>query len=145
MRAEVVKEAAALGRTLRRLRTEREVSQETLAYDSGVSRTHISAIEKGQHLPTLDTLFKLARALNTSAVRILLKVERDPEALTEGITDVPGLSSEYLEEAEEELREIIADGDADEAVGYVRFKLTESYLWGMKTELEKWRQWKGNR
>ncbi len=137
-------EAATLGRTLRRLRTKRDISQETLAYESGVSRTHISAIEKGQHLPTLDTLFKLARALKTSAGRILIMVERDPEALMEGITDAPGLSSEYLEESEEELREIIADGDTDEAVAYVRFKLTESYLLGMKTELEKWRQWKGN-
>ena len=136
-------QAAALGRTLRRLRTAREFSQETLAFESGVSRTHISAVEKGQHLPTLDTLFKLAQALNTSAARILAMAERDLEALHEGITDAPGLSSDYLEESEQELREIIADGDVDETVAYVRFKMTESYLLCMKTELEKWRQQKG--
>ena len=136
-------QAAPLGRTLRRLRTAREFSQETLAFESGVSRTHISAIEKGQHLPTLDTLFKLAQALKTSAARILAMAERDPESLQEGITDAPGLSSEYLEEAEHELRQIIADGDVDEAAAFVRFKMSESYLLGMKTELEKWRQRKG--
>lgn len=137
-------EVAALGRTLRRLRKTRGFSQETLAFESGVSRSHISTIERGEQQTTLDTLFKLARALNTSAARILVMAERDPEALQEGITDALGLSSEYLEESELELRQIIADGDTDEAVAYVRFKMTESYLWGMKTELEKWRQWKGN-
>ena len=137
-------EVAALGRTLRRLRKTRGLSQETLAFESGVNRSHISTIERGEQQTTLDTLFKLARALNTSAARILVMAERDPEALQEGITDAPGLSSEYLEETEQELRQIIADGDADETVAYVRFKMTESYLWGMKTELEKWRQWKGN-
>lgn len=107
-----------------------------------MNRSHLSTIERGLQLPTLDTLFKLAEALNTSAAQVLTMAEGESGALSEGMTELPGLPSRYLEDSEQELRQIMAGGDPDETVAFLRFKMVESYGLGMKSELEKWRQWK---
>ena len=120
-----MKNVEAIGQTIRRLRKERGFSQETLAYESEVNRSHLSTIERGLQLPTLDTLFKLAEALNTSAAQILAMAEGGDEALTEGMTESPALPSRYLEDSEQELRQIMAGSDTDEAVAFLRFKLVE--------------------
>ena len=48
---------------LRRLRTERAVSQENLAVDADVDRTYISGIERETFNPSIDLLERLAHAL----------------------------------------------------------------------------------
>lgn len=55
--------AAAFGQRLARLRTEKGLSQEQVADRACVHRTAVSNLEKGSHLPRLDTLIKLAAAL----------------------------------------------------------------------------------
>ena len=52
-----------VGANLRRLRTERGLSLEGLARSSGVSRAMLSQIELGQSAPTINVLWKIARAL----------------------------------------------------------------------------------
>ena len=59
--AEVV---PALGPNLRRLRSKRGLSLERLARRSGVSRAMLSQIELGQSAPTINLLWKIARALD---------------------------------------------------------------------------------
>lgn len=51
---------------LRAERNRKSMSQDELAEKAGVSRTSISAYEKGTMLPTLRTLYKLAVALGTT-------------------------------------------------------------------------------
>lgn len=46
-------------------------SQEELSQHSGVSRSMISHIERGERNPLLDTLVRLAVAMNTSVERLL--------------------------------------------------------------------------
>ncbi len=53
----------ALGPNLRRLRSKRGLSLERLARRSGVSRAMLSQVELGQSAPTINVLWKVARAL----------------------------------------------------------------------------------
>lgn len=56
--------APVVGTNLRRLRGERGLSLEGLAKISGVSRAMLGQIELGQSAPTINVLWKIARALD---------------------------------------------------------------------------------
>ncbi|MGA9520168.1 MAG: XRE family transcriptional regulator [Myxococcaceae bacterium] len=56
--------APLVGRNLRRLRTHRGLSLERLARASGVSRAMLGQVELGQSAPTINVLWKIARALS---------------------------------------------------------------------------------
>ena len=56
--------APVVGRNLRRLRTERGLSLEKLAQASGVSRAMLGQVELGQSAPTINVLWKIARAVD---------------------------------------------------------------------------------
>jgi transcriptional regulator with XRE-family HTH domain len=56
----------ALGKALRQLRHERGVSQESLAYEAGVTSGTLSLIERGRSNPTWGTVKGLAAALSTT-------------------------------------------------------------------------------
>jgi transcriptional regulator with XRE-family HTH domain len=51
---------------LNRLRQERGLSQEALAFRSGVSTSTISRTERAEHYPSLPTMRKLAAGLDVS-------------------------------------------------------------------------------
>jgi transcriptional regulator with XRE-family HTH domain len=52
-----------LGEAVRRARKERHVSQEELAFRSGLDRTFVSAVERGIRNPSLLSVYALADAL----------------------------------------------------------------------------------
>lgn len=54
------------GKQVRNLRRERGWSQEDLADNSGVHRTYIGAIERGEQNVSIDNIIKLAKALSVS-------------------------------------------------------------------------------
>jgi transcriptional regulator with XRE-family HTH domain len=56
---------------LRRLRHERGISQETLAYEADVNRTYISKLEKGVSYAGLEVIGKLAVVLEIEPARLL--------------------------------------------------------------------------
>src|ERR1700756_2852342 len=56
--------APVAGANLRRLRLEHGLSLERLAQASGVSRAMLGQIELGQSTPTINVLWKIARALD---------------------------------------------------------------------------------
>jgi transcriptional regulator with XRE-family HTH domain len=58
--------APIVGGNLRRLRTRRGLSLERLAQISGVSRAMLGQIELGQSAPTINVLWKIARALEVT-------------------------------------------------------------------------------
>jgi len=58
--------APVVGSNLRRLRTRRGLSLERLAQSSGVSRAMLGQIELGQSAPTINVLWKIARALEVT-------------------------------------------------------------------------------
>jgi transcriptional regulator with XRE-family HTH domain len=61
----------AVGANLRRLRTRRGLSLERLAHKSGVSRAMLSQVELGRSAPTINVLWKVARALGVTFSALL--------------------------------------------------------------------------
>src|ERR1700716_1519222 len=55
-----------VGNNLRKLRAQRGLSLEKLAQQSGVSRAMLGQIELGQSAPTINVLWKIARALEVT-------------------------------------------------------------------------------
>ncbi len=55
-----------LGKKVRKLRTDAELSQEIVAEMTGLDRTYISGIERGIRNPSLRNIEKLAKALQVS-------------------------------------------------------------------------------
>lgn len=53
----------AFGRTLRKARRDRDLSQEALAHEAGLSAKHVGEIERANKDPRLTTVLRLARAL----------------------------------------------------------------------------------
>ena len=56
-------EAVLIGKQIRYLRRIKDISQETLAKQTGVTVGWIGRIERGVHLPNIRLLVKIARAL----------------------------------------------------------------------------------
>lgn len=54
------------GEKVRQLRLAKKLSQEALALESGIDRTYISDIEKGERNVSITIIEKLAIALNVS-------------------------------------------------------------------------------
>jgi transcriptional regulator with XRE-family HTH domain len=52
-----------LARNLRRLRQEKNLSQEAFAHEVGIHRTYISDLERGARNPTITVVDKLAKYL----------------------------------------------------------------------------------
>lgn len=54
-------DANVVGSVLQRLREERGLSQEIVSGLAGIGRTHLSAIERGERKPTLETFYRIGR------------------------------------------------------------------------------------
>lgn len=66
----------AYGRALRELRAEHGISQERLALASGLDRTYVSGIERGERNPSLTNILKLAAALDVRVSELAARAER---------------------------------------------------------------------
>ncbi|MHA1305071.1 MAG: helix-turn-helix domain-containing protein [Candidatus Heimdallarchaeaceae archaeon] len=58
------------GEQVRKLRNERGLSQEELAFCARLDRTYISGIERGIRNPSLDNIGKIAKALKVSLLSL---------------------------------------------------------------------------
>lgn len=66
----------AFGRAIRDLRRSRGISQEQLGYDSGLHRTYVGGIERGERNPSLTNILRIAEALGVSPSELLAEIER---------------------------------------------------------------------
>ena len=66
----------AFAAALREIRTERGLSQEKLALESGYHRTYVGILERGLQNPTLRTITRLAKILDVSAAEIVERFEK---------------------------------------------------------------------
>jgi transcriptional regulator with XRE-family HTH domain len=67
---------AALGRAIRDLRADLDISQEELAHRSGMHRTYLGGIERGERNPSYTNILRIADALDVSASELLSVAER---------------------------------------------------------------------
>jgi DNA-binding XRE family transcriptional regulator len=56
--------AKRVGILIRRIRTDKELSQEDLANRCGLHRTYIGSIERGEKTITIETAYKITRSLD---------------------------------------------------------------------------------
>ena len=69
-----------VGETISYFRKKKNISQEVLSGLADIGRTHLSAIERGERKPTLETLFRISSALDTKMSEIVKEIEnRLPE------------------------------------------------------------------
>lgn len=64
------KQAAAFGQAIYQLRIRAALSQEELALRSGVGRSYVGVLERGEKEPCLGIMFRLAKALDTSLLDV---------------------------------------------------------------------------
>ena len=64
-----------VGSVLQRIRERRNKSQELVSGLAGIGRTHLSAIERGERKPTLETFFRIAYALEVKPSDIMKEIE----------------------------------------------------------------------
>lgn len=72
-------DAAVVGRVIQRFREDRHLSQEVVSGLAGIGRTHLSAIERGERRPTLETFYCLALALRVRPSELMAAVEQAVE------------------------------------------------------------------
>ncbi|GLI99071.1 helix-turn-helix domain-containing protein [Sphingobium sp. BS19] len=60
-----------LAANLRRLRQERQLSQEQFAFDAAIHRTYVSDLERGARNPTIEVVDKLATFLGVKVGDLL--------------------------------------------------------------------------
>jgi transcriptional regulator with XRE-family HTH domain len=65
-----------LGMTIKTQRASLGISQEELAHRAGLHRTYVSDIERGVRNPSLDSVEKLARALELSVSQLFERASK---------------------------------------------------------------------
>lgn len=69
--------ALAFGKAVRAVRMEQGIAQEELAALAGIERSHMGKIERGEHMPTLALILKIALALKISSAELMAATERN--------------------------------------------------------------------
>lgn len=70
-------DSVVVGRVIQRFREQKKQSQELVSGFAGIGRTHLSAIERGERKPTLETFFKIADALGVKASALMAAIEEE--------------------------------------------------------------------
>ena len=68
-------DAAAVGEAVAFFRKKRGLSQEVLSGLADIGRSHLSAIERGERKPTLETLYRICCALDVPMSTVVAKIE----------------------------------------------------------------------
>lgn len=67
----------ATGRAIRELRRRRGISQEVLSGLAGIARSHLAMIESGSKSANVETLWRIAEALDLPLSSLFLLVEEE--------------------------------------------------------------------
>lgn len=76
-------DAVVVGNVIQQEREEKGLSQEVVSGFAGIGRTHLSAIERGERRPTLDTFFKIAESLRIRPSELMARIEHEMEKTAE--------------------------------------------------------------
>lgn len=67
----------AFAKILKKLRLEKELSQERFGYESGLHRTYVSQLERGLKSPSLHTLVRITNVLEISMSDFMALIEQE--------------------------------------------------------------------
>jgi transcriptional regulator with XRE-family HTH domain len=76
--------AAQFASNLRYCRKRAKLSQEDLGYSSGLHRTEIGLLERGDRVARIDTLIKVAGGLSVRPEELLDGIEWQPGSMQQG-------------------------------------------------------------
>ncbi len=65
-----------VGEVIAEFRKKKGISQEVLSGLADIGRTHLSAIERGERKPTLETLYKISTAMDVKMSDIVVEIEK---------------------------------------------------------------------
>lgn len=66
-----------VGEAIAHQRRRKRMSQEVLSGLSDIGRTHLSAIERGERKPTLETLYRISIAMGVKMSEIVTEIEKN--------------------------------------------------------------------
>ena len=67
----------AFGRALKKIRLKRKLTQESLSLESQLARVYISELEYGKKTPSIETVLKIAKALNIKCSKLMYLTEEE--------------------------------------------------------------------
>ncbi|WP_080586251.1 helix-turn-helix domain-containing protein [Bradyrhizobium elkanii] len=82
-----MKTRAIVAWNVRRIRVDRGISQEKLAYEAGIDRSYMSSLERQSKNPTIDLLDRIAETLDVHLSEFFVrppKGARSPKTLPKG-------------------------------------------------------------
>lgn len=120
MRAKAEDVLKDMGASIRRRRQAlgREMTQERLAEKAGLSVSYISMIERGERMPTLETLAALAPVLGSTLPGLFGSPATDEDMLTQGLVALVharGLSAADVARLEQVTRLMFPSGSEEAA------------------------------
>ncbi len=68
-----------VGEVIAYFRHQSGMSQEVLSGLADIGRSHLSAIERGERKPTLETLYRICTAMNVKMSTVVAKLEEELE------------------------------------------------------------------
>lgn len=70
-------DSKVVGLVIRRLRNEKQISQDVLSGLAGIGRTHLTMIENGKKNPNFETVWKIALALDLPPSKLVELFEQE--------------------------------------------------------------------
>jgi transcriptional regulator with XRE-family HTH domain len=67
----------AFGRALKKIRVRKKLTQENLSLQADLARVYISELEYGKKTPSIETVFKISKALNIKCSRLMDLTEEE--------------------------------------------------------------------
>ena len=68
-------DAIIVGQVISDFRNKKGLSQEVVSGLADIGRTHLSAIERGERKPTLETLYRISQALDIKMSDVVKEIE----------------------------------------------------------------------
>ena len=72
-------DSVAVGKTIAAFRKRKGISQEVLSGLADIGRSHLSAIERGERKPTLETFYRICSALGVRMSVVMAAIENETE------------------------------------------------------------------
>ncbi len=70
-------DSQTVGKVIADFRKQKGISQEVLSGFADIGRSHLSAIERGERKPTLETFYKICLALDVKMSTVIIKLEEE--------------------------------------------------------------------